>query len=199
MQLTLLGVLWYWLNKMTFYVKILLYRIMARGMMRSSKQGGIMNEVKGRIKALSTAIVVILAFIVVVSSLSVLYGIKGLTAETLAFSELHNQGVWLMRQALITILLAYLAFVFLRIRREETPFFKQLPREIKIASVLIFAAFVLPQWVGYAIKSFVTGTYSFVVLDETGILALGLAFTVYCFGQIFQYGLLVQNENNEIV
>lgn len=158
-----------------------------------------MNEIKGRIKALSTAIVVILTFVVLASSLSVLYGMGGLTAGTLTFSELLNQGVWLLRQALITILLAYMAFIFFRIRREETPFFEQLPREIKIASVLIFAAFVLPQWVGYAIKSFATGTYSFVVLDETGILALGLAFTVYCFGQIFQYGLLVQNENNEIV
>ncbi|WP_139650636.1 hypothetical protein [Raoultibacter phocaeensis] len=158
-----------------------------------------MNEVKGRIKALSTAIVVILTFVVLVSSLSVLYGIGGLATEALTFNELLNRGVWLLRQALITILLAYMAFVFFRIRREETPFFKQLPREIKTASVLLFAAFVLPQWVGYAIRSFATGTVSFVILDENGILALGLAFTVYCFGQIFQYGLLVQNENNEIV
>ena len=58
---------------------------------------------------------------------------------------------------------------------------------------------MVPQWIGYAVISGATGTISFVIFDENSIMALALAFVVFCLGQIFEYGYLVQDENYEIV
>ena len=43
------------------------------------------------------------------------------------------------------------------------------------------------------------GTISFVIFDENSIMALALAFVVFCLGQIFEYGYFVQDENYEII
>lgn len=159
----------------------------------------VMNKTKTRIKAMSTAIVCVLVFIAALSAISSIWAVWGWAANGLALDIRINAGVWIMRQILLTVLLVYAAFIFHRIGKEETPFFKKLPRRIKIAAVLLFVALVVPQWIGYAALSISTGTFSFVVFDENSIMALALAFVVFCLGQIFEYGYLVQDENYEII
>lgn len=160
-----------------------------------------MNEVKARIERTSTAIAVILLCIAAICTCAVFWGgwnwIIGKSGFDIRAQV--NAGVWLLRYALVSALLVYAALMFFRIGKEETPFFKELPGRIKIAAALLFVALVVPQWIGYAVISGATGTISFVIFDENSIMALALAFVVFCLGQIFEYGYLVQDENYEII
>ncbi|WP_102379812.1 hypothetical protein [Raoultibacter timonensis] len=160
-----------------------------------------MDEVRARIERTSTAIAVVLLCIAAICICAVLWGAWNWIGgkQTLDIHAQVNAGVWLLRYTLISALLVYAALIFFRIGSEETPFFKELPRRIKIAAVLLFVALTVPQWIGYAVISGATGTVSFVIFDENSIVALALAFVVFCLGQIFEYGYLVQDENYEII
>ena len=100
---------------------------------------------------------------------------------------------------LLVALAVYVALVFLRINREETPFFANLPRKIKAVAVLLFATLAVPKWLYWAVGSIQTGTLSGALVDESVMFAFMLAAIVFCLGQIIEYGYLVQDENFEII
>lgn len=103
----------------------------------------------------------------------------------------------LVQLALLAILFVYAALTLLRIAREQTPFSKELPRKIKTVAVLLLAAVLLPRWLGYALLSFVTGQTHFTIFNETGIVALVAAGIIFCLGQIFEYGYLIERIDDE--
>ena len=105
----------------------------------------------------------------------------------------------LLRDALLIALAVYVAFVLLRIRREETPFFPELPGRIKAAAVLLFVALAVPKWLYWVVVSFLNGEPSFTIVDEGIVFAFMLAAAVFCLGRIVEYGCLVQDENFEII
>ena len=121
------------------------------------------------------------------------------TGGALSNPDSTLRGAGLLKNLLLIASGVYVAFVFLHINREETPFFAALPRKIKTAAVLLFGALIVPKWLYYAIMSIQMGTLSFTVIDESVIFAFMLAAIVFCLGQILEYGYLVQDENNEII
>lgn len=161
-----------------------------------------MEQIKQKIKrnatitavalfALTAAIAIVLAF----------FGLPSLASLSLVPGDrlAVNTAVSLVQLALLAILFVYVALTLLRIGREQTPFFKELPRKIKTIAVLLLAVVLLPQWLGYAMLSFVTGQPHFTVFNETGIIALVAAGIIFCLGQIFEYGYLIQDESFEII
>lgn len=160
-----------------------------------------MDQTRAKIK--STSMTAFAAILVI----ALMFGIQTsiLIADWLATgTALSNpdstlRGMGLLKDALLIALAVYVAFVFLRINREETPFFAALPRMIKMAAVFLFAALTVPKWLYYAIASIQTGVLGYAVVDSSVMFAFMLASIVFCFGQILEYGYLVQDENYEII
>ena len=153
-----------------------------------------MDKTRAKIKSTSmTAFVAILA-------IALLFGIQTsinifdwlTTGEALSNPDSVRDG-------LLVALAVYVALVFLRINREETPFFANLPRKIKAVAVLLFATLAVPKWLYWAVVSIQTGTLSGALVDESVMFAFMLAAIVFCLGQIIEYGYLVQDENFEII
>ena len=154
-----------------------------------------MDKTRAKIKSTSmTAFVAILA-------IALLFGIQTsinifdwlTTGEALSNPDSVRHGMGLLGLAV------YVALVFLRINREETPFFANLPRKIKAVAVLLFATLAVPKWLYWAVVSIQTGTLSGALVDESVMFAFMLAAIVFCLGQIIEYGYLVQDENFEII
>ena len=154
-----------------------------------------MDKTRAKIKSTSmTAFVAILA-------IALLFGIQ---TSINIFDWLSNpdsvrHGMGLLGDGLLVALAVYVALVFLRINREETPFFANLPRKIKAVAVLLFATLAVPKWLYWAVVSIQTGTLSGALVDESVMFAFMLAAIVFCLGQIIEYGYLVQDENFEII
>ncbi|MFR8831766.1 MAG: hypothetical protein ACLVHC_10495, partial [Eggerthella lenta] len=92
-----------------------------------------MDKTRAKIKSTSmTAFVAILA-------IALLFGIQTsinifdwlTTGEALSNPDSVRHGMGLLGDGLLVALAVYVALVFLRINREETPFFANLPRKIK--------------------------------------------------------------------
>ena len=148
-----------------------------------------MDKTRAKIKSTSmTAFVAILA-------IALLFGIQTsinifdwlTTGEALSNPDSVRHGMGLLGDGLLVALAVYVALVFLRINREETPFFANLPRKIKAVAVY------------WAVVSIQTGTLSGALVDESVMFAFMLAAIVFCLGQIIEYGYLVQDENFEII
>lgn len=121
------------------------------------------------------------------------------TGGALSSPESVHRGADLVQQGLIAAVLAYVGVIFLRISREDTPFFKALPRMIKLAAVLLFLAIAVPEWASFPLAGLVGGSPSRVFVDQWIALAFVLAAVVFCLARIFEYGYLVQDENFEII
>ena len=157
-----------------------------------------MDKTRAKIKSTSmTTFVAILA-------IALLFGIQTsinifdwlTTGEALSNPDSVRHGMGLLGDGLLVALAVYVA---LRINREETPFFANLPRKIKAVAVLLFATLAVPKWLYWAVVSIQTGTLSGALVDESVMFAFMLAAIVFCLGQIIEYGYLVQDENFEII
>ena len=128
-----------------------------------------MDKTRAKIKSTSmTAFVAILA-------IALLFGIQTsidifdwlTTGEALSNPDSVRHGMGLLGDGLLVALAVYVALVFLRINREETPFFANLPRKIKAVAVLLFATLAVPKWLYWAVVSIQTGTLSGALVDES--------------------------------
>lgn len=127
-----------------------------------------MDKTRAKIKSTSmTAFVAILA-------IALLFGIQTsinifdwlTTGEALSNPDSVRHGMGLLGDGLLVALAVYVALVFLRINREETPFFANLPRKIKAVAVLLFATLAVPKWLYWAVGSIQTGTLSGALVDN---------------------------------
>ena len=116
-----------------------------------------------------------------------------------ASKETLRAGAFVLQQLLFTVLILYVARMFARISLEETPFFKELSRKIKVAAALLFLAFALPQWAFWVSLCLTGNPTGFVLLNEVSASAFLAAAVVFCLARIFEYGYLVQDENFEII
>lgn len=160
-----------------------------------------MDKMRAKIKATSMTAFVAILFIALMFGIrtSILIVDWLTTGGALSNPGSARCGMGLLRDGFLIALGMYVAFVFLRINREETPFFAALPRKIKASAVLLFAALTVPKWLYWAVVSIQTGMLSGALVDESVMFAFMLAAVVFCLGQILEYGYLVQDENFEII
>lgn len=160
-----------------------------------------MDKMQAKIKATSMTAFVAILFIALMFGIrtSILIVDWLTTGGALSNPDSARCGMGLLRDGFLIALGIYVAFVFLRINREETPFFAALPRKIKASAVLLFAALTVPKWLYWAVVSIQTGMLSGALVDESVMFAFMLAAVVFCLGQILEYGYLVQDENFEII
>lgn len=160
-----------------------------------------MDKTRSKIKATSMTVFVAILFIALMFGIQTSVSIADwlTTGGALSNPDSARRGMSLFRDALLIALGVYVAFVFLRINREATPFFAALPRKIKATAVLLFAALTVPKWLFWAVFSIQTGQLSGALVDESVMFAFMLAAIVFCLGQIIEYGYLVQDENFEII
>lgn len=162
-----------------------------------------MDEVHEKIRRSSTAAFVFLAILAGVLLAVSIFGAIALAADGAHVDPTVDGGLRPYTvagmQALLGALLVYVAFIFRRIAKEETPFFPGLSRKVKLAAPLLFLAFALPRWIAYAVISVSSGTLTGTLLDEVNIILLAAAVIVFCLGHILEYGWRLQDESNGIV
>lgn len=160
-----------------------------------------MEKTKDKIRSLSftlfCALLVIVGLIVVASTHHVFLslGLFGLPETSLDIAG----WVILSQSFLLSALLVYIALIFKKISRTETPFTKAIPHRMKIAALGLFCVLAVPRWIGDVAFSISTDTFSFVLFGESEMFALAIAAIVYCMAQIFDYGFMLQDESYEII
>lgn len=161
-----------------------------------------MDKTREKIQTSSTCISVALFLLSLafgIATIVMAYGWLASPEGAFSSKETLHAGALALQQLLFTVLIVHVARIFCRISREETPFFEELPRKIKIAAALLFFAFAIPQWVFWASLCLTGGPTGFMLLNEVSGSALLVAAVVFCLGQILEYGYLVQDENYEII
>lgn len=164
-----------------------------------------MNDIKSKVKVsshITATILLILALIMFILTFSM--GTILWQQFTDPFPFLANRlalniTVQFASTLLSCALCLYLAFMFFRIGKKRTPFFKELPLMIKILALATLLTFALPRWIGYALLSAARGITDFAVFDEVSITGLILAVVIFCLGHLFEYGYRLQVDHDEIV
>ena len=160
---------------------------------------GIHKKIQKNALVVGMGLLVVAAFMVLAAFASAWSLLAG--GAPLDFSEgrVLDTLVRTMTYALLTALIMYAARIFFRISTQETPFFKELPRKIKTAAVMLFFALAIPRWIGYALHSFAIGSIAGAVVDEVLLAALVMSGLLFCLGQVFEYGYLLQDESYDIL
>ncbi|WP_161961267.1 DUF2975 domain-containing protein [Eggerthella sinensis] len=174
-----------------------------RGIGTDEGEGAAMSDIREKIKTSSTAVFVLLLLIAGVLVAVSLLNIGRIVTESVDIDHTVNGGLRpytvLGMQILLAALLVYVAFIFRRIGKEETPFFPGLSRRVKLAAPFLFLVFALPRWVANAVISVSSGKLTGAVFDEISVILLAVAVIVFCIGHILEYGWRLQDENNEII
>lgn len=161
-----------------------------------------MDKTRSKIQTSSTFMSValfLLSFAFGIATIVMACGWLASPEGAFASKETLRAGAFVLQQLLFTVLILYVARMFARISLEETPFFKELSRKIKVAAALLFLAFALPQWAFWVSLCLTGNPTGFVLLNEVSASAFLAAAVVFCLARIFEYGYLVQDENFEII
>lgn len=168
-----------------------------------------MGPAKARIASSSTVAFVVLAVAACLAALSTIissgmgimgfFGALGSGSPAALSVQQAAAGTRALQDALLAAFLLVMAFTFRRISLAETPFIEAVPKRLRVASVLLFAAIALPHWLGMLLGSLAEGSAGFAMVDGTILLAFACAAIVFCLAHIFDYGLMMQRDADGIV
>lgn len=164
------------------------------------------HVIRQKIKSTSKAIYIALFALAGILLVGAVFSVSATPGRYLAMRlgtytplEFQLDIVAIGRLCCLVALLVVMAFIFRKISVNETPFLKTIPKRLKIVSLLVFVSIAVPQWLGYVFYSISTGEVSFSVFDNLTISAVIISGLVFCFAQIFDYGYMIQDENDEIL
>ena len=107
---------------------------------------------------------------------------------------------YLLRPFLYSVAFAYLAYVFFSLRNEPSPFIRKTATHLKVLSIVFLIALSLPHLMVRGIV-FATGmhmtTEGFTMSQV--IFPVVIAVAIFGLALIFQYGVMLQNDTDEIV
>ncbi|WP_373844671.1 hypothetical protein [Clostridium sp.] len=99
---------------------------------------------------------------------------------------------------LFFIAIQIVAFLIFRtISKNKTPFLIQISRNIKIIGGLIMFSGAIAQWTADIISSITSKHVQFTIIDESILLGLLLGLIFACLGSIFDYGCILQKQDDE--
>lgn len=143
----------------------------------------LMNRGIHKIKMISkTVFWALLAFFVLITIITIIQ-----------FSELQQRAALLASNICLSMISLASAYMFKIISNSETPFSIKIARWLKILAFLVFAKIYIPNLVAIIVNP----SNGFVLLDETGILALITFGIIMCFAKIFEYGCTLQQQDDE--
>lgn len=164
-----------------------------------------MNDIKSKVKTSANVIAIVLQIVaVIIFVLSITVGVTffQMLSDPIPFAAnkpAHNFAVAFASYLLTCVLCLFLSFMFRRVAKEQTPFFKELPLMIKVSGLLLFLTLALPRWMAYALVSVAHGAVNFAVFDEVSTMGLLMASVIFCLGHLFEYGYRLQVDHDEIV
>ena len=160
-----------------------------------------MKTVKEKIKRFSkTVSIALLAGAGLMTFAMFLYLIqhRGFYAQVFELGDtqaMFRHSIWIIGRIGLILLLVYGASVFRAIEANENPFVAAIPRRMKKAAVFLFFTVAIPQWM----YTLLDNSAKFALFDQTTGLVLILSVTICCFAQFYEYGYLLQDENDEIL
>ncbi|MDL2258435.1 hypothetical protein LJC42_04710 [Eubacteriales bacterium OttesenSCG-928-K08] len=152
-----------------------------------------MNMTIQRIKKTSKAVLIglsilaaMLLFTIILSIVELAgYDVKGAVYDT-------GANVFATRVLLLAVLLKA-AHIFYKINKAGTPFLTDVAKSLKTTALLVALLIAVPKWV-YQI---VTVDKGLTLLNSSTFFALLCGGIVFCFAAVFEYGCLLQVENDE--
>lgn len=165
-----------------------------------------MKKVKSKIHSNSTTIYITLLLLTFLIAISSVFKTRDLFLQNIErngsiMSSLESLSavIQVIQQYCFLPLLVFIALTFRKISVNETPFFSSLPTHLKIISILVFFSIAIPQWIGYIIYSIINNVFEFALFDNLVVTAFIISSIIFCIAQIFEYGTMLQNENDEIL
>jgi len=117
----------------------------------------------------------------------------GYTADTAAnIGKLVNRSLYYL---FILAILAATFMMFRSIRRENTPFLPDVPKYIKIIGGLVMFASPVSRWIGDIVAFFVLE--SIVIVNDSDIIGIFIGGIFACLAIIFEYGSILQTQDDE--
>lgn len=160
-----------------------------------------MKQAKEKMRRSSLVAVVLLSLASLWCGVLLAYRLCRLLAADLGAAGMLASRYAPVREVVsLAILLAMLGLalsLFISIRRQGTPFLPAIPRRMKWLAVLVFALSEAPNWAGYLLEGVLHGRAAFAVISNSGFVGLVMAAVMYALAVMFQYGCLLQQENDE--
>lgn len=158
-----------------------------------------MGSIKAKIQSTSKMILIGISILTVLFSIVIIYEFIIDLTTILNTGHGYTKLLNLISPCCYLVILIFTAQTFYKIRKSQTPFQSFLPKRLKILAVLVFIALIISKYIHYLLLSLAKGKFLFSILDETDLQALILAGIIYCLAWIFQYGCMLQEENDGIL
>jgi len=120
-----------------------------------------------------------------------------ITGSEVAYSrdEVITKGTWAMSAVAIGSFIMLLCERILKtVNTERTPFVAENVKRLKIMAVLMACLSVVPSWLSQ-IVSFIMGNRNLLMSVELGMLLIALV--IWCLALIFEYGVSLQEREDE--
>lgn len=99
---------------------------------------------------------------------------------------------------LFYLAIQFFAFLIFRaIAKNKTPFLPNVSKNIKIIGGLIMFSNAIARWTAGIILSMVNGNVEFTIIDTPILLGILLGLIFACLGSIFDYGYILQKQDDE--
>ncbi|MCL2529789.1 MAG: hypothetical protein FWE41_05600 [Coriobacteriia bacterium] len=163
-----------------------------------------MDNSKRNIKTISTVVIAILVllicFILINGVYSVASGLRLINGSVLIVDNRITFGYWFFMPLLRAIALGFLAFMFLTMRKTQNPFTLQTVKQLKVLAVILPLGLFLHGWIHDFLLVF-TGEQPFFesTLINFTVLILITGAAIYSLALIIQYGILLREDNEEII
>lgn len=152
---------------------------------------------KHEIETTSTALQVILGITSVITIIAEIFLIRELVNAFEGNAILATQ-IKQVIYYLFFIAIQIVAFLIFRIiSKNKTPFLPQVSRNIKIIGGLIMFSSAIAQWTAGIISSIISKHIQCTIIDESILLGLLMGLIFACLGSIFDYGCILQKQDDE--
>lgn len=165
------------------------------------------NTTRRIVKGLRIFLYVVIAIFIVASVLMYLPAFREYTASipvedtltnteiTYTRDEVLAKGTWAISAVAIgSVVMLLCERILGTVNTENTPFVAENVRRLKIMSVLMAVVSVVPSWLAQ-IVSFILGDRNLLMEVELGMLMIALV--IWCLALIFEYGVTLQQREDE--
>jgi len=163
-----------------------------------------MEESKARIKTICTVVMVILLILIGCLLVNGVYdiakGMRLLSGTVLFVDNTVAFPYWYLRPFFAAIVLGFLAYMFLTIRRSLNPFTQKTATQLKVLAAVLPLVMFLPAWLHdfFLVISGEQAIIDSTLINSTALILIVVA-AIFCLALIVQYGAQLHEDSEEII
>ncbi|APM37436.1 hypothetical protein [Clostridium kluyveri] len=152
---------------------------------------------KHEIETTSVALQIILAITSILTIIAEIFSIRELINAVEGNAILTTQIKQVIYYVFFIAIQLVAFLIFHAISKNKTPFLPEVSRNIKIIGGLIMFSNAIAQWTASIISSIMSNHIKITIIDESVLLGLLLGLIFACLGAIFDYGCVLQKQDDE--